>query len=326
MSTPNDKLFDLKALEAFMAAMSCGSMTRAAEQLGTGQPAVTRLIKDLEAAAGFQLFHRKGPRIAPTDRGMRFYEEVQGLVSGLRQIGQRAEAIRENRPPAIEIAATPTMAGGLLAPTLKALGPDLPDHVNVQTMNAEYVIRSLRIRTAEFGIAAYPLEHAGLSRHVVCESRLVAVVPEDAPFALNDSHLSLSALNSERLITVGNAFRIRHTIDVALDEAGIVPATDFSTNSSLNAVMAAREGLGIAILDPVTAYGIPVKGVRILPLEQKLPYFWVLLSDANRAANRPLDTFVQAFRDACQTTVPDCIFHDPSDPDISRRIDVKPRT
>jgi len=326
MSTVNDKLFDLKALEAFMAAMSCGSMTRAAEQLGIGQPAVTRLVKDLEAAAGFQMFHRNGPRISPTDRGMRFYEEVQGLVSGLRQIGQRAEEIRENRPPAIEIAATPTMAGGLSGPTLRFLGADLPDHINVQTMGAEYVIRAVRSRTAEFGIAAYPLDHAGLSRHVVCESRLVAVVAADSPLAGDGGPVPMSVFGSERLVTVGNAFRIRHTIDVALERAEVSPLADFSTNASLNAMMAAREGLGVAILDPVTAYGIPVEGVKVLPLETALPYLWVLLSDANRALSRPLNAFVDAFRESCRATVPDCQFLDPSDPDIARRIELNPRT
>ena len=92
MSTENNKQFDLKVLEAFQAAMSCGSMTRAATQLGIGQPAVTRMVKELEIAVGFPLFHRNGPRISPTDRGLQFYEEVQRVVAGVRQIGQRADA------------------------------------------------------------------------------------------------------------------------------------------------------------------------------------------------------------------------------------------
>lgn len=307
MSNTNSKRFDLKVLEAFQAAMSCGSMTRAAEHLGVGQPAVTRMIKELEVSVGFQLFHRNGPRISPTDRGLRFYEEVQRVVAGVRQIGRRAEAIRNERVASIDIAATPTMAAGLLGPSLKGLGSELPDQVNVQTMGAEHVIRALRSRTADFGIAANPIDHAGLERHVVCSSRLVAAVAEKSPFAASTAPLPLSVFQDERLVTVGNAFRIRHTIDQALEDLGIEPPCELATNSSLNAVMGARSGLGIAIVDPVTAYGVPVKGVTIMQIETCLPYVWELLSDEGRTLPQPPSTFVEAFKSACIETVPDCV-------------------
>ncbi|WP_279625822.1 LysR family transcriptional regulator [Labrenzia sp. OB1] len=307
MSIVNNKKFDLKALEAFLAAMSCGSMTKAAAYLGVGQPAVTRMIKELEVAVGFQLFHRNGPRISPTDRGLRFHEEVQRVVAGLRQIGQRAEAIRTEKVASIDIAATPTMAAGLSGPALMMLAEDLPHQVNVQTMNAEYVIRALRSRTADFGIAANPIDHAGMVRHVVCESRLVGVVAENWPLASSPDPLSLSVFAERRLITVGNAFRIRHAIDQAFQKLDISPPSEFATNTSLNAVMAARSGLGVAIVDPVTAYGVPVAGVKIVPLETRIPYVWELLSDADRALSRHLSAFVDAFRRACVATVPDCV-------------------
>lgn len=307
MSIENDKKFDLRVLEAFLAAMACGSMTKAAVSLGVGQPAVTRMIKELEAAVGFQLFHRNGPRISPTDRGLRFHEEVQRIVAGLRQIGQRAEAIRTEKIASIDIAATPTMAAGLLGPALMALGEDLPQQVNVQTMNAEHVIRALRSRTADFGLAADPIDHAGIVRHVVCESHLVGVVAAGSPLAEAGRRLELSIFTDQRLITVGNAFRIRSTIDQALRAQGITPPSEFTTNTSLNAVMAARAGLGVALVDPVTAYGVPVEGTRLLPLETRIPYVWALLSDADRALSRHLGAFVEAYRQACVATVPDCV-------------------
>lgn len=307
MSIENNKRFDLKVLEAFLAAMACGSMTGAAAHLGVGQPAVTRMIKELEVAVGFQLFHRNGPRISPTDRGLRFHDEVQRVVAGLRQIGQRAEAIRTEKVASIDIAATPTMAAGLSGPALMALGEELPHQVNVQTMSAEYVIRALRSRTADFGIAANPIDHAGLVRHVVCESRLVGVVSETSPIATAGRPLSLSIFADQRLITVANAFRIRHSIDQVFKELAITPPSEFATNTSLNAVMAARAGLGVAIVDPVTAYGVPVQGVRVVPLEIRIPYVWELLSDAERALSRHLVAFAEAFRQACVATVPDCI-------------------
>ncbi|WP_246710231.1 LysR family transcriptional regulator [Martelella soudanensis] len=312
MSISNDKISDVKTLEAFQAAMACGSMTAAARQLGIGQPAVTRQIRELEDSVGFPLFHRNGPRISPTERGLQFYDEVQRLMSGLHQIRERAAAIRDGRIAAIDIAATPTMAGGLLSPTLAHMGDDLPGVVNIETMNAEHVARALTSRTADFGISALPLEHATLEAKVICGSRLVAAIAEGGPFDVSEP-LPLESLAVTRLLTVGNAYRIRGKINGALERDRIVPAAEIVTNSSLNAMMAARAGLGIAIIDPVTAFGIPVEGVSIRPLAVDLPYVWGLFSAAGRVLPSELLSFVAGFEAACSTTIPDCVFHDPSD-------------
>lgn len=50
---------NLRQIEAFRAAMEFGSATAASEVLHITQPAVSRLVADLEIAVGFQLFERR---------------------------------------------------------------------------------------------------------------------------------------------------------------------------------------------------------------------------------------------------------------------------
>ncbi len=308
---------DIRALQAFLAAMSTGSITGAAQLLGKSQPAVTRVVRELEEAVGFQLFHRNGPRISPTERGLLFHEEAVRLMAGMRQISSRATAIRDNIAASLDIVATPTMSGGLIAPALARLGEAQPDFINVQTMGAEHVVRSVHARTADIGVSSFPLDYAGLAIQAICERDCVGVVAQDDPLARH-SVLPLASLAERRLVTVGNAFRLRRAIDRAISQAGIRPSSDFSTNTSLNAVMAARAGLGVAIIDPVTAFGIPVQGVKVLPLDVKIPYFWGLFSDAARVVSPLTRAFVDAFVQSCAAVIPDCRFHNPDDqPDMS---------
>ncbi|MCP4766902.1 MAG: LysR family transcriptional regulator, partial [Gammaproteobacteria bacterium] len=49
---------NLRQLEAFRAVMMTRSITRASELLFVSQPAVTRLINDLESSVAFPLFQR----------------------------------------------------------------------------------------------------------------------------------------------------------------------------------------------------------------------------------------------------------------------------
>ena len=46
---------ELRQLEAFAAVMSTGSVTAAGRVLGRSQPAVTRLVQELEAEIGYPL-------------------------------------------------------------------------------------------------------------------------------------------------------------------------------------------------------------------------------------------------------------------------------
>lgn len=57
---------NIRQVEAFRAIMQSGSASRAAEALGITQPAVTRLVAELEKTIGFPLFDRTRGRLDPT--------------------------------------------------------------------------------------------------------------------------------------------------------------------------------------------------------------------------------------------------------------------
>ena len=85
---------NFKQVEAFQAAARLGSATAAAEALHVTQPAVSRMIGDLERAVGFALFERRGRGMQPTADGLLLYEEVQRAFQGLDRVAAAAEAIR----------------------------------------------------------------------------------------------------------------------------------------------------------------------------------------------------------------------------------------
>ena len=86
--------FEIRHLEAFSAVISAGSVTGGARLLGVSQPSVTRALQELETSLGRALFHRSGPRIAPTKLGVALHADVERLFVGLRQIRARAVASR----------------------------------------------------------------------------------------------------------------------------------------------------------------------------------------------------------------------------------------
>ncbi|MGR3660145.1 MAG: LysR family transcriptional regulator [Paracoccaceae bacterium] len=298
----NSKLPDIRSMEAFVAVVSCGSMTAAAKMLGVSQPAVTRMVRDLEANVGFDLFRRNGPIISPTEKGIEFYQESQRVMANLMQLKDRAQAIRDGRISTVDIVATPTMAAGMVSPILSQLSDILPDLVQIETTSAERVVHALRRRTADLGFSAFPLDHERLTCLARFESHLVAVVQKGSVHDV-DEPLPLSVFSGVRLATVGNSFRIRNQINRAFDDQGILPTAEIVTNSSLNAVMAASAGIGIAISDPVTAYGVPVEGVSIRPLSTRIQYDWGLFTAVESNIRDFLGPLTDAFSKVSEAIV-----------------------
>lgn len=65
-----------RQLQPFRETMMTGTASGAAEVLGISQPAISRLLDQLETALSLTLFDRSSGRLVPTAEAHLFYEEV----------------------------------------------------------------------------------------------------------------------------------------------------------------------------------------------------------------------------------------------------------
>jgi DNA-binding transcriptional LysR family regulator len=300
---------DLRQLEAFAAVMSAGSITGAARLLGRSQPALTRLIQELEGALGFSLLHRSGPRITPTQQGLRFHQEVEPVIAWLRHLRERAGAIAADKPRSLEIASIASFSAGMLPAALQRLGHDaLPEQVHIRTALAEQVVQSVATHVAEIGVTSLPVDHPALEIHWIGEAPCVAAVRSDDPLA-DAATIPLAAIAGRRLITMANPFRWRRRVDVALADAGVLPSGILDTNTSNTAMMAARAGLGIAIIEPVIAYGMPIEGVAIRPLDVPISFFWGVVTPYGKPLTALVEGLVGMLETLAHETLPGFVKH-----------------
>jgi DNA-binding transcriptional LysR family regulator len=307
MQNTHDRNFDIRQLEAFAAVMSAGSITGGARLLGRSQSAVTRLIQELEADLGFQLLHRSGPRVTPTDQGVRFHEEVEQMMSGLRRLREQARNIVAHEARAIQIVATAALAAGIVPGALARLSrTHLPNRVMIRTLSPEQVVQSVQARSADIGLSSLPIDHPGLTVHWTVEAPCVAVLAANHPLAQEPS-LHLHHLTGQTLVTVENPYRLRGRIDQALAEAGVEPRAVIETNVALNAVLAARAGLGIALIEPATAYGVPIADVVVKPLTVKIQSPWGLITPLTQPPTPDITALIHALKHAATTILPGCL-------------------
>ncbi|GCB91465.1 LysR family transcriptional regulator [Streptomyces noursei] len=108
---------ELRHLRGFLAVAEERSFTHAADRLRTGQPALTRAVRALEAALGVRLLDRTTRRVALTDAGRRLYADLAPLLPRL------AAALRSPAGPGtLRLGFTSLLpaAGGTLITEFKA--------------------------------------------------------------------------------------------------------------------------------------------------------------------------------------------------------------
>lgn len=81
------------ALRAFVRTIERGSITAAARDLGVSQPAVSKLLRNLESHAGARLLERSTRAVCPTPQGLTLYE-ASGM--SLAVIDAAMEAVRSD--------------------------------------------------------------------------------------------------------------------------------------------------------------------------------------------------------------------------------------
>ena len=92
------RLPPLNALRAFEVAARSENFTRAAEELGVSQVAVSQQVKSLEAVLGLKLFARDGKRLVITSAGKQYLAVVR---DALDLIAVGTDRLLQNKPSSV---------------------------------------------------------------------------------------------------------------------------------------------------------------------------------------------------------------------------------
>lgn len=76
-------------LAIFVSVVESGSFSRAAEQLGQANSAVSRAVKKLEMKLGVSLLNRTTRQLSLTEEGERYFRRVQSILQEMQRQNQK---------------------------------------------------------------------------------------------------------------------------------------------------------------------------------------------------------------------------------------------
>ena len=132
----------LTAMDAFIRVVDTGSFIGASRQLRVGQPAVSKIIAQLEAHVGVKLLLRTTLGLKPTEAGENFYEHAQRAVEEADQAELKARGVGAALTGRLRISGAVTFARLHIVPRLPkfmALHPKLDVEVFLDDNNVDLV-------------------------------------------------------------------------------------------------------------------------------------------------------------------------------------------
>ena len=254
-----------RQLEAFRGVMTVGSMKAAAEMMHITQPAVSRLIADLESHLGFRVFDRQKGTLKPTQEGLQFFEHVEEQFHGLDMLENAAQQIRD-REASLRIVATHALSATLIPPVLQRFRKRYPEcRVVLHSHRLAQVIIRLQSMAADIAVAAQLPAIPNVRLRVLGSARQLCALPRGHRLCAN-AVIRPEDLEGEDLISIlpdGPAQWSRPS-DL-LREEGVGFRQPLQIDTSLAAYALVREGLAVAIVEPFGARIWRDLGVEVRP-------------------------------------------------------------
>jgi DNA-binding transcriptional LysR family regulator len=255
----------LKQIRAFLAIAEHGTFSRAALALHISQPALTRLMQELESSVELRLVERAPNGTRLTADGEEFRpvasQLVRGMEESLRDLKQRSKGIRGT----VTIAVGTAFATAVMPSVIRQCRETHPGiKIILRDDNSAGIVQRVADGGADFGIGSLVGDLSKLVVQPLMKASL-GVIASSAHFAI-PATLSLSDLSNYPLIHHGSDTSIWHILNK--DPAGAALADhSIAVATNLAAVLAlVSEGIGIAIMSALGASGPLSEHLTFTPL------------------------------------------------------------
>jgi DNA-binding transcriptional LysR family regulator len=283
---------NLRQIEAFRAVMVAGTVTGAASRLRISQPAVSRLISQLERTTKLVLFVRSKQRVHPTPEALAFYHEVERAFVGIDRLERAAANIRNLVTGNLRIVSLPALGLGFLPHVIKRYRDMYPKvTVSLQTRSSSTVMDWITALQFDLGLASNTIEKPSIKASLFAASEAVCILPPNHGLAAK-SVITPKDLAGEHFVSLSMEDQARFQIDHVFAEARVERQLSLETPYAATACAMVMEGLGVSVISPFPAEDFRGQGLLIKRFRPAIHFRTMLLQPAERPASLVAEKFI----------------------------------
>jgi DNA-binding transcriptional LysR family regulator len=296
-----ERRLNLHDLRVLMSVVQARGMRKAAAQLGTSQPAISRSISDLEHALGVRLLDRGSRGIEPTPYGRALIKRGVAVFDELRQGVRDIEFLADPAAGELRIGCPETVAAGLVLAVIDRLTQRHPRIVfHVVTAAGPPLYRDLVERNVELAISLVPGAEAGTDIVVenLFDDDFVIVAGSQSPWA-HRRKIELAELVNEAWTLLPSDSVASAVVVEAFRARGLEPPRTKVVTPSLNLRNRLLETGRFLTVLPRFALLLPSKhpSLKALPVEfANAPRTTAILTLRNRTLSPLGELFIETAR------------------------------
>ncbi len=285
-------------IEIFRAVMTAGSVTGAAQLLFTSQPTVSRELARMEMLLGYALFERTPGRVRPTARALALFDEVQRAYQGLDQVVARAQALGRAEDERLRVLTLPALAHALLpAASADWLAAHPQAQLTLTPQESPLLEEWMAAQRFDLGLSEVSAAVPGTQGETLAELDEVCVLPAGHRL-LERQVLTPADFADERFVGLAADDPYRRQFDAIFAAAGVRRREQLETHSAIAVCALVQHGLGIALVNPLTARACAGPALHVRPFSVSVPFRIQALRPLNRPAHALTEDFVAALRRA----------------------------
>lgn len=299
--SPNPERIGHRHIEVFRALMLAGSATGAAQLLFTSQPTVSRELARLEQLLGYDLFERSQSRLRPNARALRLWDEVERSWAGLDRVVEHAMALGQPHQASLSVLCMPALSHALLPGALASLQRNHGEvAVSVVTQDGPLLHEWMSAQRFDLGLSEVAEPPPGTRMLSLPAMDEVAVLPAQHPLVAK-AVLSAQDFEGQPFISLARDDSYRMQIDAVFAQARVQRKMLLETLSAVSVCAMVQHGLGVAIVNPLTARACAGPGLVVRPLAFSIPFQVHMLLPLHRPAVPEVDWLVQALEYEART-------------------------
>lgn len=245
---------DFRHIDAFRALMLTRTTIKAAQLLAMSQPAVSRLVAELERSIDLTLFNRQHGRLEPTAAAVAFFEEVERRYAGLNALKEFAQGLRDADAMVMRVGSAISFSTGLFAHAIARFREMQPSiKVSLTVGGTQLIHEQVIARNLEFGIVTDTSDVRDVSARSFSRAAPICAIPASNPLAAKRV-VALSDLHGQKLIAYEDEAMLRWGIDSLFAQAGLLREVIAVARYSLNICALVKENVGIGLIHPISAY------------------------------------------------------------------------
>jgi LysR family transcriptional regulator, low CO2-responsive transcriptional regulator len=234
-------------IRVFHAAAARLSYSKAAQELGISQPAVSFHIRGLEDELGVSLFERMGKQIFLTTAGRILAEDAARMMLLEEEARIAITELQGLDRGVLVVGASATIGIYLLPEVLGVFHERHPAvKVNLRLGNKARTLERLHDNEVDFGLVAGPLMESDLVSEAYLEDELIPIVAVGHRFA-KKHRVQPSELRSETFLMRERGSGTQQRLEERLFQVGVQPTETMQLGSTEAIKQAVSANLGISV-------------------------------------------------------------------------------